>query len=163
MVRNFSKIKNLTPYRYIDWMITTPVMLITLMAYLEKDPRQTLEKFIDSNKNFLGTVVALNLLMLMFGLLGELGLIEYNTAIVLGFIPFIYYFKMLYDRYMTVPIPSDDRRNLFWFFAVVWSLYGVVAFLPYTSKNVSYNVLDLVSKNLFGVFLVYVLWSNRVG
>ena len=31
---NFTKIVNVTPKRYIDWVITTPTMLITLMLYL---------------------------------------------------------------------------------------------------------------------------------
>lgn len=162
MVSNLTKIKNITPYRYIDWMITTPVMLTTLMAFLEKDPRQSsLRQFIENNKNFLGTVIVLNFFMLFFGLMGELQIIGYDIAITLGFIPFVYYFKMMYDRYITVPDLSKDRRNLFWFFAIIWSLYGFVAFLPYKSKNVSYNALDVISKNLFGVFLVYILWSNR--
>ena len=31
---NFTKIINVTPKRYIDWVITTPTMLITLIVYL---------------------------------------------------------------------------------------------------------------------------------
>ena len=31
---NFTKIINVTPKRYIDWVITTPTMLITLILYL---------------------------------------------------------------------------------------------------------------------------------
>jgi bacteriorhodopsin len=31
---NFAKISNVTPKRYIDWFITTPTMLITLILYL---------------------------------------------------------------------------------------------------------------------------------
>jgi hypothetical protein len=31
---NFTKVLNVTPKRYIDWTITTPTMLITLMTYL---------------------------------------------------------------------------------------------------------------------------------
>ena len=31
---NFTKVLNVTPKRYIDWVITTPSMLITLMVYL---------------------------------------------------------------------------------------------------------------------------------
>ena len=31
---NFTKVLNVTPKRYIDWVITTPTMLITLMIYL---------------------------------------------------------------------------------------------------------------------------------
>ena len=35
MVFNFNAIKNITPVRYYDWMITTPTMLITFMFYLK--------------------------------------------------------------------------------------------------------------------------------
>jgi bacteriorhodopsin len=31
---NFTKVVNVTPKRYIDWAITTPTMLITLIIYL---------------------------------------------------------------------------------------------------------------------------------
>ena len=31
---NFTEIINVTPKRYIDWVITTPTMLITLISYL---------------------------------------------------------------------------------------------------------------------------------
>jgi hypothetical protein len=31
---NFTKVLNVTPKRYIDWIITTPTMLITLIMYL---------------------------------------------------------------------------------------------------------------------------------
>ena len=31
---NFTKVSNVTPKRYLDWVITTPTMLITLMIYL---------------------------------------------------------------------------------------------------------------------------------
>ena len=31
---NFTKVLNVTPKRYIDWVITTPTMLITLIIYL---------------------------------------------------------------------------------------------------------------------------------
>ena len=34
MIRKISVIKNITPFRYYDWMITTPTMLITFMFYL---------------------------------------------------------------------------------------------------------------------------------
>jgi hypothetical protein len=36
---------------------------------------------------------------------------------------------------------------------IVWALYGVAAVFPYKEKNVAYNVLDIVSKNFYGVFL----------
>ena len=34
MITKFNSIKNITPYRYYDWFITTPTLLITFMFYL---------------------------------------------------------------------------------------------------------------------------------
>ena len=34
--------------------------------------------------------------------------------------------------------------------------------IHYQEKNTAYNILDLLSKNTFGIFLVYVLWKNRI-
>jgi bacteriorhodopsin len=39
-------------------------------------------------------------------------------------------------------------------------LYGIVAVLPYKIKNMCYNILDLFSKNFFGIFLSYLLFTN---
>ena len=41
---------------------------------------------------------------------------------------------------------------LFYYFVVVWALYGVAALMSYKWKNVGYNILDLFSKNFFGLF-----------
>lgn len=161
MVYNFDKIQNITPYRYLDWIVTTPTMLVTLMAYLDEGNKDNLLDFIKKNKDFTIKIVTLNLLMLILGLLGELNKINYQNAIILGFIPFIYYFKLIYDQYIHKNI-SKDKLKLFYFFFIVWSLYGIAALLPYEEKNTAYNILDLFSKNLFGIFLVYVLWRNRI-
>jgi len=34
-----------------------------------------------------------------------------------------------------------------------WSLYGVAAVFPNIAKNSMYNLLDIVSKNFYSVFL----------
>lgn len=161
MVKNFDQIDNITPYRYVDWSFTTSPMLITLMAYLDESKKTNLFNFITDNNEFIIQIVVLNLLMLLFGFIGELNYINYNTGLVLGFIPFIYYFKLIYDKYITKGI-SKDKLILFWYFFTIWSLYGIVAFLPYDKKNTSYNILDLFAKNSFGLFLVYILWKNRI-
>ena len=161
MIKNFDKIDNITPYRYIDWSFTTSPMLITLMAYLDNTKKTNLIDFIVDNNAFIIQIVVLNLLMLLFGFIGELNYINYNTGLILGFLPFIYYYKMIYDKYIIEGI-SKDKLILFLYFFVIWSLYGVVAFLPYEQKNTAYNMLDLFAKNSFGVFLVYILWKNRI-
>ena len=41
------------------------------------------------------------------------------------------------------------------FLISIWSLYGVAAVLPTIPKNLSYNVLDIISKNFYGLFIYY--------
>jgi bacteriorhodopsin len=160
MVFNFKNITNITPYRYFDWFLTTPTMLITLMAFLSKNNFNNLSDFIKSNKKNIIIVGLANALMLLFGLLGEFNVINYTTGVLLGFIPFFYYYKKIYDEYINKD-SNKDQKGLFWFFFIVWSLYGLAALFPYSIKNSMYNTLDLFSKNLLGLILVYVIWKNR--
>ena len=160
MANNLNMIQNITPYRYLDWIITTPTMLITLMAFLDKDKNSNLYNYIQKNKYFIIKIIVLNLIMLLFGLAGELKYLDYDSAIILGFIPFIYYFKLIHDKYITEKT-SSENINTYWFYFIIWSLYGIVAFLSYEYKNSAYNIIDLFSKNFFSVFLVYLLWKNQ--
>jgi bacteriorhodopsin len=161
MANNLNIIQNITPYRYLDWIITTPSMLITLMAFLDKDNNNNnLCNYIKKNKYFIIKIIVLNLIMLLFGLAGELKYLDYDSAIILGFIPFIYYFKLIHDKYI-IKKRSSENVNTYWFYFIIWSLYGIVAFLSYEYKNSAYNILDLFSKNFFSIFLVYLLWKNQ--
>ena len=160
MANNLNMIQNITPYRYLDWIITTPTMLITLMAFLDKDKNSNLYNYIQKNKYFIIKIIVLNLIMLLFGLAGELKYLDYDSAIILGFLPFIYYFKLIHDKYIIEKTPSENL-NTYWFYFIIWLLYGIAAFLSYEYKNSSYNILDLFSKNFFSIFLVYLLWKNQ--
>jgi hypothetical protein len=150
---NFTKIINVAPKRYIDWAITTPTMLITLILYLiylnERKKNQT---------NELTFFTLLNWLMLLFGYLGEMKIIPILFGIILGFIPFLMYYYMIYVNYVT---ENTGGYFLFWYFFFFWSLYGVVAVLPYYVKNSFYNILDLFAKNFFGLFLSYIIISGN--
>ena len=75
-------------------------MLITLITYLSNKDNISLQEYISKNKIFIIKIIILNTIMLLFGLAGELNYMDYNTSIILGFIPFIYYFKMIYDKYL---------------------------------------------------------------
>jgi bacteriorhodopsin len=160
MIFNIELIKNITPYRYLDWLITTPSMLITLTAFLNNKKYSSLSEYLSENKLFVVKIILLNLIMLLFGLAGELNYMDYDTAILFGFIPFVYYFKMIYDKYL-ISNPDSNKVKLYWLFLVIWGLYGVSAILPYELKNSSYNILDLFSKNLFSVILVIVILNMQ--
>jgi hypothetical protein len=162
MVFNFSNITNITPHRYYDWIITTPTMLITLMAFLDKEHYLGIIDYLTKNKYDLIKVLSANMMMLLFGLMGELGYIQYQLAIVLGFIPFLYYYNVIYNKYMKDKEQPLLKKGLFWFFFVTWSLYGISAFMPYILKNSMYNILDLLAKNATGLFLAYIIWNMKI-
>lgn len=150
---------NITPLRYIDWTITTPVMLVILVSYMiwaknREEDNKSLDKIIAQEKKPLSVIVLLDFLMLAFGFLGEIGLIKTWVSVVLGFIPFFAYYYLIYEHYLT----SDPVSvGLFIYFFVIWTLYGIAAMLPFYIKNTLYNILDLLAKNFFGLFLSFLL------
>jgi hypothetical protein len=162
---NFTKVLNVTPKRYIDWVITTPTMLITLIVYLiyltkkEENKTNELDFFtvLKDNSNIIIPVLLLNWLMLLFGYLGEMKVIPVLLGVFLGFIPFLLYYYLIYVNYVT---QNSSGYLLFWYFFFFWSLYGFVAVLPYYIKNAFYNILDLFAKNFFGLFLSYIIFSG---
>jgi len=162
LIYYFSKVShNITPFRYIDWAITTPLMLITLSAFLNHDGKTStrLVDFISNHKGSIITIVLLNAAMLFFGLVGELGFLNMYMSTLLGFIPFILNFKYIKDTFL--PSDKDKYKNaLFYWFVFFWGLYGVFAVMNYSTKNTGYNILDIFAKNFFGLFLAYVIWSK---
>jgi len=162
---NFTNIANVTPKRYLDWALTTPTMLVTLVFYLiylknkDSNDKYPLDFFELFNQEFYTIIIILllNWLMLLFGYVGEINMLPVLLGVSLGFIPFLIYYYIIYTKYAVL---SDDGLNIFFYFFIIWLLYGVVAILPYNLKNMCYNILDLFSKNFFGIFLSYLLLTN---
>jgi hypothetical protein len=163
---NFKKLTNMTPNRYMDWVITTPTMLITLISYLiflqAKATKQTgnlrLISILKNNYKTLIPILCLNWLMLLFGYLGEIKVLSLFYSVILGFIPFLVYYYMIYKNYV---VHNSTGFKIFIYFFFFWSLYGIAALLPYYTKNILYNILDLFAKNFFGIFLVYIIYTNN--
>ena len=176
LYNNIHTVKNITPKRYADWALTTPTMLVTLIAYLiylnastnmnNEQKSLSLLQILRENAVPIAQIVGLNWLMLLFGYLGEVGVIPLVAGVALGFAPFIAYFYIIYDRFIANANNPDNPDNtntsvkIYAYFLVFWSLYGIVAVLPYALKNTIYNVLDLFSKNFFGIFLSYLIVAN---
>lgn len=177
MIRNFANIKNITQYRYYDWVITTPSMLFTYCMYLiylktmtpsvesigtissapDKLEKSFLE-IVQENTPVLVPIAILNTLMLLFGYLAEIGKISFEWGAVLGFLPFFAFFYLIYENYAKY---TTIGQMTFVYFISVWGLYGVASLFSYKYKNIAYNVLDLFAKNFFGVFLAVVLLLNK--
>ena len=172
LYKNIHTVKNITPKRYADWVLTTPTMLVTLVAYLiylnsdkgEGNDSLSLIQILRENAAPIAQIVGLNWLMLLFGYLGEVGVVPLVTGVALGFAPFIAYFYIIYEIFIVNNTNNNKNASLqiYAYFLVFWSLYGIVAVMPYTLKNTIYNVLDLFAKNFFGLFLSYLIVSNAI-
>ena len=146
-----------TAYRYIDWFLSTPVMLVSTAALLDymRFPQLEVRDFAHVRRYDIGFIILMNALMLSFGLCHELGLIRKRYAIPLGFLPFVAVFAVLYARF-SHGLPGNVA--LITSVCIVWALYGVAAWFPYNPKNIAYNFLDIVSKNFYGVIVAAILF-----
>lgn len=155
-------LNKMTPRRYIDWFITTPAMLISTIIffkYQEKKEKNEstimeLEPFLLENKENILKIVIYNAGMLLFGLLGETGYIDKYVSISIGFIFFYKSFELIYYEYA---IHSENSKILYKILLSIWALYGVAAMFPNVPKNISYNILDVFSKNFYGLYIYYLI------
>ena len=97
--------------------------------------------------------------MLLIGYLQEIHVVNIWVSTIVGFIFLGLVFRKIYSEYV---VESPANMPLFWLMAVLWSLYGVAAALPPRYKNFMYNILDIFSKNFYGLYLVYVIYQMRV-
>ena len=148
--------------RYLDWFITTPTMLLStimFMKYQEQKEKNELESkplttrnFITENKDLIMKIFGFNFLMLVFGYLGEINTISKYISIPIGFGFFFKTFEIIYNNYANF---TNKGKLLFAFIASVWSLYGIAAMMKPNEKNISYNLLDIVAKNFYGLYIYY--------
>jgi len=145
----------MTPRRYIDWFITTPTMLLStiiFMEYLKNEKTFTFTEFMNEHKVNITLIFVSNALMLLLGYLGEIGKMNKTRSVFGGFIPFMFSFYIIYENYAK---HTELGFKLFIFLLTVWSLYGFVALLGIQNKNISYNLLDIVAKNFYGLFIYF--------
>lgn len=161
------KMKGITPRRYFDWNITTPTMLFsTILFFVYQRKRENMEDTTNTRlktvfkeeKEQLVRLVLFNFGMLAFGLMGELGYIPLALSNIAGFICFTGAFAILYNYAKH----TREGMKIFWFFLVIWSLYGLAQLLPSLQKNISYNILDIVAKNFYGIFIFYKIYQVRL-
>ena len=165
LVFNFKNIQKMASKRYYDWVITTPLMLlatIIYMKYLElregmKDPQGSIIKFNDflrENSVNISKITISNFMMLVFGYLGEINVMSIINSVAIGTIFFLYTFYLIWIEYAQY---SLEGKMLFYFLFVVWGLYAVAALMKAKYKNISYNFLDIISKNFYGLYIYYVI------
>ena len=141
--------------RYIDWSLTTPLMLTVLSVVLAQNLRSSV------SFSFIGIIWILNYLMLGLGYLGEMGLMPKVGANIGGFIAFGTMFYLLYKTFIR---PKKVLANyvLFGLYFSVWTIYGIAYFFDDITKNTMYNILDVISKVFVGLGL-WVYFTGIIG
>jgi len=144
-------------YRYFDWFFTTPILLIDLCIILD------IYQF-----NFIIKIILLNTLMLLFGYFGEIKILSMLNSTILGFIPFILIFYMIkqkIDNNEKLDQKSSNLLNInnsyliYYIFLGLWGFYGINHLsLNLNIKNIIYNLLDLLTKGIFALYIYNQSW-----
>jgi len=159
-------------YRYIDWVITTPIMLISLffLVIYFHFPCLEVAKLVDfpGFGGLLALIILADWGMLFLGCMVEANwwnvrrLKYVRWLLALGFVPlciaFIPHIIAATER------PSESAVAVIVPTFAIWVLYGVVAIAAYGDdraqwRNAFYNILDLLSKNLAGVVVSIVAFE----
>lgn len=179
IIRNLP-VSNMAYVRYYDWFFTTPAMLITTVIYFKYEQyieefknsknsnnsillksnlsNMNLFDFLKENKLDVSTIVICNFFMLLFGYLGEIGAADTFISCVFGFAFFLMAFYVIYDKFAKFSKIGNKMFKLLFF---VWSLYGIAYLFNPIYKNISFNTLDVVSKNFFGVYLYFKILEKK--
>ena len=153
-------------YRYVDWLLTVPLLLIELILVMRLSQSETMSKSVS-----LGGAAAL---MILLGYPGEVSGGINSTRLIWGalsMLPFLYIVYTLYvglgDAISRQPESARGMVRLARNITVVaWFFYPIVYFAPFvlplsggtatTVIEVGYTIADITAKALFGV-LIYLI------
>lgn len=132
--------------RYTDWFISTPIMLLVLCVVLSMEKKKPLTFSV----YFL--VLVLDVAMLALGYVGEVKMIDKRVAWIASFIVFFLLYGFIWMTFMQSGKNTFGATLSYWVFFVFWSLYGVVYMADEETKNIAFNILDLIAKAFVGIF-----------
>ena len=148
-----------TVFRYIDWLVTVPLQIVEFYLILAAVTAVTSMLF--------WRLLGASLVMLVFGYLGEAGLMDVTLGFIIGMAGWIY---IIYEIFAGEAAKlSEGSKNaggqfafntLRYIVTIGWAIYPIGYFLGYMSGsettdfgtvNIVYNIADLVNKTAFGV------------
>lgn len=140
------KLEDVTKLRYIDWSLTTPLLLLVLLLFFNFNNSDGL-RF-----GMYALIVFVNWIMLAIGYLAETKRISYTSGTIYGFAAYLVLLLLIW-YHLLHESEYVHLKMVFVAFAVIWGLYGVAFLLETKSKNIAYNALDMISKVFFGLFM----------
>jgi hypothetical protein len=148
--------------RYYDWVISTPLMLVSLFSYLlyedhmENNPNNPpirLSFIMENYRDSIVQIILSNFFMLSIGYLYEIGKITKDIAFAYGLVFLLNTFSIIYMKAIHT---SMNGKIVFFVMFLLWSIYGIAFILPTATKNSIFNITDLFSKNFFEVYITIV-------
>ena len=150
-----------TVFRYIDWLITVPMQIVEFYLILSAVVAVSLGVF--------WNLLVASLVMLIFGYLGEAGLMDVTVAFVVAMAGWIYiiYYVFAGEAAKIKDAAGNESlsfafNGIKWIVTVGWAIYPLGYFLGYlgggvdaNALNIIYNLADLVNKFLFGLVIWY--------
>jgi bacteriorhodopsin len=146
-VKDWDKI---TILRYIDWSITTPLLLISFSLFLANGEK------VKNLGNFIGTLIFFDLIMILSGFLGARDIISDVLSQIVGFSAFFMIFFLIYNKFfreITLTVNILFKEIFFYIMFILWFTYGVIYNLSTINRNIVTNILDGLSKGIFGLTL----------
>lgn len=132
--------------RYLDWLITTPLLLYTFWK---------LANVFGYESDFVLLVFA-DIIMILSGIVAEftsnknLAIISYLIGMVAyGFI----IWKVIDIMNFFKKEERMDAKNLGWFFILGWAIYPVAFLLPTEPKYILFSVADFINKGIYSIAL----------
>ena len=156
--------EDIARYRYYDWFFSTPIMIISTVAYFHYNNTKlisalsssSLYSFFKTDIKKISELLFYNFNMLFVGYLQELKLITLTISTIVGF----FFFGLLFYKMFIYYVKNNSANYLiFYLMLFIWGLYGIAALYKNKIKNASYNILDIFSKNFFGLFLAYLVYN----
>lgn len=156
-------------YRYVDWLLTVPLLLIELVLVMRLSAEETMSK-----ATTLGFAAAL---MIVLGYPGEIADNNTTRAIwgTLSAIPFVYIMYQLFAGLgASIASQPDSVRELVKKARLLtfasWGFYPIVYMIPYltahktgaiiTGVQVGYTIADIIAKAGVGV-LIYIISTRK--
>jgi bacteriorhodopsin len=140
----------ITTLRYIDWSITTPLLLTSFSLFLASGEK------VKNLGNFIVSVVFFDLIMILAGFLGAKNVINDVLAQIIGFGAYFMIFFLMYNKFfreVTLSVNILFKQVFFYMMIFLWFIYGVIYNFSIVNRNIITNVLDGLAKGLFGLTL----------
>lgn len=149
LAENKLSMEKVSRLRYADWFLTTPLLILSFTLYTSLNNGKESLDFLP-----LTYIIGLAYGALFFGFLGETSKMNTIYAFVLSFIcvgaaGYFFYKEYIEDH----PKVTAELKWVFGSFAGIFGLYTITYILENKNKNMGYNILDIIGRAGFGIFL----------